>query len=216
MTDASNKLAAPGLQLRNSVASYGAISIVLHWTIVFLLVVAYTGVYLRVLFDVQPGTTAYVALIQFMHVSVGFSIGTLILFRLAWTLTNPRPVLEPGSRLAHIAARTVHYLLYALLIAQPLTGWLGSRADPPFFGLFKITAFRNTPLYDWLVTQRTGMTYEQYEVPFDFYHKEISGPWIIVILVMIHVSAALYHHFIVNDRTLSRMLPTVRPKRTVA
>lgn len=213
MIASSSEIAAPGLKLRNTKTGYGAVSIALHWAVAGLLMIVYAGVYLKVAFDVQVGTSAYAILIQFMHVSVGLSIGTLLLFRLLWTLTNPKPRLEPGSRLAHIAARTVHCMLYAFLIAQPLTGWLGSRANPPFFGTFQIMAFRDTRLYDILVTRRTGMTYEQYEVPFDLYHKEISGPWIIVTLILIHVSAALYHHFIVKDNTLNRMLPAIERHR---
>ena len=51
-----------------------------------------------------------------------------------------------------------------------------------------------------------GLTFEQIEEPIDFFHKEVRGARVAWMLIAIHVAAALYHHFVMRDRTLTRMV----------
>ena len=91
---------------------------------------------------------------------------------------------------------------------MPFTGWMGSAGPTDVFGLFEIPSFRQSWLYDLLITQGLGIDFGTFEAPVDFFHKAIGGARLVWILILIHASAALYHHFYKKDRTLVRMLPT--------
>ncbi len=54
---------------------------------------------------------------------------------------------------------------------------------------------------------KLGLTFEVFEVPFDFFHKQIGGAWLVWMLIAVHVGAAVYHHRVLKDNTLRRMLP---------
>jgi len=62
------------------------------------------------------------------------------------------------------------------------------------------------------VTQWMSLDWDTFEKPLDIFHKEIAGPWLLSILICIHVGAALYHHFWKKDQTLVRML-AIRSER---
>jgi cytochrome b561 len=79
--------------------------------------------------------------------------------------------------------------------------------DPSVFGWFKVTGFVNTPVYEMLVTNWMGTTFEEFEKPIDWFHKVLAGTYLFWMLFVIHVAAGLYHHFGKRDRTLVRMLP---------
>jgi cytochrome b561 len=50
-----------------------------------------------------------------------------------------------------------------------------------------------------------GLSFEEFEAPIDFIHKDIMGKWAVWILIAGHVMAAMYHHFVKKDRTLVKM-----------
>ena len=75
------------------------------------------------------------------------------------------------------------------------------------FGLFELPTFRGTDLFSWLIEDKLGMTFQEWEGPVDFIHKQILGKWVVWILIAAHVGAALYHHYVQKDNTLRRMLP---------
>ena len=135
------------------------------------------------------------------------SIAAFVLLRIIWRLSNTKPNPEPASRLEHLGARLGHGALYFFMFTMPLTGWMGSGGPTDVFGVFEVPAFRGSWLYDLLVTQGLGIDFETFEAPVDFFHKAIGGSRLVWILILIHVSAALYHHFYKRDRTLVRMLP---------
>jgi cytochrome b561 len=94
------------------------------------------------------------------------------------------------------------------MIASPLTGWLGTGGrSVNMFWLFEIPTFRGSDLFPWLVEGKLGLTFEQWEHPIDIMHKKIFGKWMVWMLILVHVAAALYHHFKVKDKTLKRMWP---------
>jgi cytochrome b561 len=96
--------------------------------------------------------------------------------------------------LARLAARGVHVLLYGLMLAMPLSGWIMASAGKyplTWFGLFdlpKLPVTRADPLYE--------LGHEGHE---------ILG-WVMLALVIFHVGAALRHHFVLRDNVLQRML----------
>jgi cytochrome b561 len=118
---------------------------------------------------------------------------------------NPSPDHEPGTPLDHQVATWGHRALYAIMIIMPITGYYGTDVATKFFFLFDITKFPNTILFTHLVEQGLGVDFKNFEEPLDFVHKKIMGEWLVWILILGHILAALYHHFIKKDRTLDKM-----------
>lgn len=198
------------MALRNTKLAYGSIAKLLHWAIALLFLVSYCAVYYRHWFTVEPdefsiwvGTPNYTALQ--IHLTSGITISFLILCRVYWRLSNQVPELLPGKRWEHFMANSVHYFLYFLMFMMPITGYLGAGVDTDYL---QITQFRETALYDWLVTDTLGLDWETFESPVDFIHKKIGGATLVWIVIGAHAGAALFHHFVKRDDVLLRMLPS--------
>lgn len=177
--------------LRNTPSSYGSVAKLLHWSIVVLII---TQLVLGISADDLPNGLRKLELLAW-HKSFGMLILMLALVRLAWRYANPRPV-PPADmpRWQRLAAVGTHRLLYALILLQPLTGWL-------------MSSYKNYPvsffgLYQWpdLVAPDAGM----HEL-FEEVHEWLAR--LLVTVAIIHASAALYHHFGRRDDVLRRMLP---------
>lgn len=178
------------MTLRNSTSTYGGVTKLLHW-LVFILVV----VLLIVGFTVEDiGDKAIRSNILNVHKLTGLTVLFLMLLRALWALTNPKPALPSDTpHWQRIAERIVHVSLYLALIAMPVSGWVMTSAagkPPHFFNwILALPVPQNKPLsdYAWLT------------------HEVLS--LVIIILVSIHVAAALYHFFIKKDNIMQRMLP---------
>lgn len=178
------------MQLRNSDARYGAVTQLLHWAIVALIIVQF------VLADRADGLRGLAKIAPLaQHKSFGMTILFLALLRLVWRLLNPVPK-PPNSmpRWQQRASHVSHYGLYALLFLTPLLGWTMSSArnfPVSWFNLFTLPDLvaPNRPLYDFL--------HDAHEV----------CAKLIFVLALVHAAAALKHHFIDKDNVLRRMLP---------
>ncbi|MEM5499502.1 cytochrome b/b6 domain-containing protein [Paraglaciecola mesophila] len=140
-----------------------------------------------------------------IHLSIGVTVAVVVVLRILWRSASPMPKEEPGSKLAHLAAHLGHYALYAVIIIMPITGYLGTGSDINYFFMFELPKFESTMLYQPLVENGLGTTFSDFEKPMDFIHKDLLGAWIVWLLILGHVLAALYHHFVKNDRTLKKM-----------
>jgi len=140
-----------------------------------------------------------------IHLSVGVSIAVIVALRVIWRLMNRAPDDEPGTPLAHRAAHLGHLALYAVMIVAPITGYLGTGVNTDFFFLFEIPKFESTALFQSVVAEGLGLDFKTFEKPIDFIHKDVLGAWLIWLLVLGHAGAALYHHFVLRDRTLVKM-----------
>lgn len=180
--------------IRNTEDRYGAVAILLHWLMAFLMIglVAW-GFYMARLPDVGFDTRKITLIIY--HKEVGLLVLLLFVLRLGWRITQVLPQL-----VAHlpdwqrIAARFVHLCFYALMFALPVSGWLMSSAagiPVSLFGLFMLPDF--LPQDDYLFQRLVDI------------HKWLG--YLLMLLIFVHVGAALRHHFLFKDDTLRKMLP---------
>ncbi len=191
------------MAIRNTAENYGSIAKWLHWSTALLFLASYCSVYYRQWFTEAKTPENWTALQ--LHLSVGVTIGVIVVLRILWRIMNRRPDPEPGTRLEHLAAHWGHYALYAIMVIMPVTGYLGTGVATEYFFLFDIPKFEDTSLFTAVVSEGLGMTFEQFEAPIDFIHKDIFGSWLVWLLILGHISAALYHHWVKKDRTLYRM-----------
>lgn len=190
--------------LRNTSTGYGRIAIAFHWTMAVLIIgMLAFGLYMTSLPPTDPATFQLFQL----HKSIGFVVLTLAVFRLGWRLANPSPRLPEGMHpLEKIAAHLGHAGLYALIFAMPITGWFMVSASP--WGIPTIL-FNVQPVPHLPVPEALG-TKEQAEAFFKVLHE--YGAFLLIALVVVHVAAALKHHFIARDDTLKRMVSTAPAK----
>ncbi len=191
------------MSITNTANNYGSIAKWLHWLTAALFLCAYTSVYYRHWFTEAKTPENWVALQ--LHLSFGVSIAVVVILRIIWRIRNRLPNPEPGTRLAQLAAHAGHYALYAIMIIMPITGYVGTGVNTDYFFLFDIPKFESTALFVTLVSDGMGVSFEEFEEPVDFIHKEILGAWLVWLLIVGHVCAALYHHFVRKDRTLLKM-----------
>ncbi|HMH19977.1 MAG TPA: cytochrome b, partial [Burkholderiales bacterium] len=135
------------------------------------------------------------------HKSIGMLILALVVLRLLWRLGNPAPALPAGmSALERRAAQASHFLLYAVAIAMPLTGWvINSAAKVPF------QIFWTVPL-PAIVSPDKGTADAAALAHFSLFV-------LLAAVLIAHISAALRHHFVKHDDVLLRMLPETRRKK---
>lgn len=191
------------MNMKNTANNYGSIAVWLHWVTAALFLVSYISVYYRHWFTEEKTPENWMAL--HLHLSIGVTIAVVIALRIVWRIANRVPDLEPGTRLEHLAAHTAHYALYAIMIIMPITGYVGTGVNTEYFFMFDIPKFEDTQLFVSLVSNGLGITFKEFEKPVDFIHKDILGAWLVWLLILGHVLAALYHHFVRKDRTLQKM-----------
>lgn len=189
--------------LKNTAENYGSVARWIHWLTAVLFLASYTAVYFRQWFTDKDTPENWISLQ--LHLSIGITILVLVLLRILWRWQNRQPDPEPGSRLAHLAAHAGHYLLYAIMIIMPVTGYLGTGVNTEYFFLFDIPKFETTAVFQSLVADGMELTFKEFEKPLDFFHKKIMGEWLVWLLILGHAGAAMYHHFIRKDRTLMKM-----------
>ena len=173
--------------------NYDNVAIALHWLTAALVVVQFA---LAVSWDYFSKAMRHG--MESVHISLGVLLTAVILARIAWRLMpgHQRPAIVSGW--VRIASKAVHYVLYALLVAQAALGFAfrwGQGHAVSFFGLFGIPG-----PYGELARPVRRQLHELHEY----------GGWAIVIIAGLHAAAALYHHYALRDRVLARMLPLAR------
>jgi cytochrome b561 len=174
--------------------AYPPVSKLLHWLVA--ICVLTTAPVAIAMGRVSPGPLQN-NLYNF-HKSLGVLILVLMLLRLLNRLSVGAPAPEPGIEpWQRAVSSAVHGMLYLLLLAMPIVGYVANSAmgeagtPTPFFGLFELPPIvaPNEPL-----SERLFML-----------HRWVG--YLVIALVLMHVSAALYHYFIRGDGVLLRMLP---------
>lgn len=187
-----------------TVSRYNSVAIFLHWTIALLIL----GMIVLGL-TMEDFPIKYRFLAFNLHKSIGLTILMLSLFRLYWRLTHRPPALpEKMKAWERFAAHASHWAFYFLIIAMPLTGWITVSADAKFptvfFTLFEVPQFPLPAAYD------THAVHEQFE---SLHYWLAMGT---LALLVLHVGAALKHHFLDHDSVLRRMLPLWLQRRGTA
>ena len=186
--------------IRNSAARFGLVAKTLHWLTLVLLIGAFTLAISMVNMPFSPRKLEFYS----WHKWVGVTIFLVLLLRLAWRLVNPVPH-QPASipRWQRRLAGLSHATLYTILIVMPVTGWIMSSAlnlPVVYLGLIHIPS-------PFGVDRALGEAMK-------IVHLSLAVA--LLVLVTIHVLAALYHHFVLRDDVLRRMLPWPARLRTGA
>lgn len=173
-------------------ARYDAVAITFHWLMFVLVAVAYAAIELRGFTD--KGTTARMVAMD-VHKWAGALVLALIVPRMLWRAIRGAPAPEAYPRLGQLAGAAVHGLLYLFLLAQPILGILMTNAagrvlTVPVLGIdIPPVIAPDAALKDLLA----GI------------HQTLGKAFYLVI--GLHVMAALFHHHMLGDNTLRRMLP---------
>jgi cytochrome b561 len=187
------------MALKSGVSHWGSVAKFFHWTIVLLILVQATVGLIMVNLPKRPGVIP----VYSFHKSLGLTIFALAVFRLAWRMFDMRPE-EPSGvpRWQANAARLGHALLYALIFAVPLSGWLFDSASALrplyWFGLFQVPSLTGGP--DEAIKDLAKST-----------HFWLF--WTLAAAAAGHATIALVHHFVNRDAVLARMLPFRRAPR---
>ena len=181
---------------RNNSQAWGSLSIGLHWlTFILILSLAMVGLIMTDLANGPLKIQVYA-----LHKSFGLTVLALTFIRLLWRLFSITPVVTANTpKWQKWIAKLTHGVLYVLLFAMPISGWLyNSAAGFPlkYFGLFKLPKLSG---YDPQLKQLAGDAHETF-----FY--------ILALLMLMHAGAALKHHYLDKDNTLIRMLPLLAKK----
>lgn len=167
-------------------------AILLHWLVLLLVISAYACILLRESYergsDIREG-------LKMWHFMLGLSIlaATFLRAGMRMFVWRTPPITPEPPRVLHMLSIAAHGAIYGWLVAMPIAGWiiLSAEGDPvPFWGL-------NLP-------PLTGANKELAETVEELH--ELGGT-IGYVLLGLHAAAALFHHYVMKDTTLIRMLP---------
>jgi cytochrome b561 len=179
------------MSIRNSKLSYSSLSIWLHWLMLILIIAVYTCIDLR---EYYPKGSYIRDALKTWHFMLGLSVFVLVWVRLlSITIGQVPRILPEPSKWQMLSAKAMHLALYILMIGMPLLGWLllsASGKAIPFFGL-------HLPA---LISESKGVADTIKEI-----HE--TGGTIGYFLIGFHAAAGLFHHYVVRDNTLLRILP---------
>ena len=173
----------------NNPEKYTPTAIALHWIVAVIVIGMIVG---AKLVDVLPKD--FEPFLVGPHKAFGIIVFLLVGLRLFWRLTHKPPPLPPGTGpVQAFAAHAAHWSLYSLMVVLPISGiaWQFLRGRGIDFWLFAI----NSPFVDDRAAAR----------PYSSLHRFLGD--VILVLVIVHILAALYHQFFKSDGLMSRMTP---------
>jgi cytochrome b561 len=184
------------MPLKNTVNSYGSVAKFLHWLIFLLIATLLVIGFLMTGMENSPDKFK----IYGIHKSVGIIVLLTVILRLLWKAINIYPPLpDTLSKWDKLAAHAGHALLYVLIIAMPLSGWLMSSASG-----FSVSVFGWFILPDLIAPDK--------ELGKQLRDNHGWLAYAIIVMVSLHVIAALLHHFYFKNNVLRRMLPFAKAK----
>jgi len=179
---------------------YTAVAIALHWAIALLIIGMIAVGWIMTDMAGGPGSPK-TAIIQ-IHKSIGITILLLTVARIVWRLMNPPPAEPPMPKWQAMLASSVHILLYVLMIAMPLSGWIMASAE---ISLHETRYFGTVEMYVPGIPGLSPAAREGVADTMDMLHSRLA--WVIIGLLVLHVAGALKHQFVDKDGLLARMAP---------
>jgi cytochrome b561 len=183
----------PGADAGHPDGQYGKVAKIFHWVTVLLMAIA-----LPVGFVIQHIKDSDKMVFYAIHESAGVTLFLVVAARYAWRLTHPAPPLPEHIPAAlRVTANAVHHTLYAALLVQPVLGFFTTnafgfplRGQTAYLGFINLPKFmeENVPLAEQLLAAHAWLG------------------WTIALLLVLHISGAVFHHAIRRDGTLLRML----------
>ncbi|PWC20840.1 cytochrome b561 [Brenneria roseae subsp. roseae] len=173
---------------------YAPSQIFFHWIIFVLIVVTYCAMELRGL--VPRGSNAR-EWMRVLHYTCGLSVLILSVARIVIKITHQEPeIVPPLPRWQRILAKSVHGVLYLMFIGLPLMGALSL-----YYGGIEWSFF----FFPMPFSAEPDLIMESDLIDI---HETIAS--VGYFIIGLHAAAALYHHYIVRDNTLIRMMPGKR------
>lgn len=175
---------------------YNPVTIFIHWLTLCVIVAVFASIEIAISFERGSETRD---LFSSMHFYLGATLFVITLFRLVVKLTSHKPVIHPTpSKMQNRITQIVHIALYALMLLIPIAGLALLNST----GKSLIVFGQALPT---LVETNRALTATIRE------RHALLG-FTLLTLIAIHTAAALFHHFIIKDNTLSRMMPRAKTK----
>lgn len=176
-----------------------------HWLVAFLILLQIPiGLYMHYRGNEMPGVNekgepikgVWDATTNFLyssHKTIGLLILAIVVARLIYRLTQGAPRSDPSLPAAMTGiSHAVHWSIYLLLLAIPIVGY---------------TAVSYGRYLDIFGIPFPPVTVEDKDAAKEMFELHETAAWILLALVSLHISAAIYHKFVRNDRVVERMLP---------
>ena len=192
----------------NTRDNFGWVTRTVHWLSFFIVIALIAGGKYS---DSLPQDSKIPFLID-AHKQLGIALFIFVVFRLSWRLVSPMPE-HIGEGLTAFTSGLVHLLIYFSLMFQAYIGVAMSqlfKRDVSFFGLFELPN----------ITDSTAGLLNFISI-FHSFSAESAGRQMrelhslvgdgIIILIALHIGGALWHHMIIRDDTLRRMMPGYKP-----
>jgi cytochrome b561 len=178
--------------IRNTTSNWGSVARAFHWilglTIIGMLAFGWWMNHI----PARPDRFFY----RSIHADIGYLLLALMVLRLVWRWINPVPAMPVDTpKWERIGARAGHFALYAVVFLVIMLGWAHSGARPQgdygsFFGLFHVPQF----------TSPDKATADAFE------DRHIYAAYVLLALIVIHLGAAAWHHFIKRAGVTARMV----------
>lgn len=170
---------------------YTGVAIALHWTGALLVFCGFALALFMTGLPLSPSKLRYYA----WHKWIGITVFLIAAARLAWRAGFPAPPFPPTMPAWQVrAARGVHALMYVLMLAIPVSGWLYSSATGVSVSYLNVVPLPNLVAKDKALAAVLLTLHQTLNVT-------------LAVAVAAHIGAALKHQWIDRDRLLSRMLP---------
>lgn len=176
--------------LKNTKNSYGLVTKILHWVVGLLIIgMAIVGFTMS---SMAPSAEKFE--LYKMHKAFGITVLSLIVIRILWRITNTNVQAAEGvPPVLQWAAKIGHLLLYIFMLIMPISGAL-------------MTRFAGYPISVFDIFTIPAASEKNLELAKFFHATHEYTALVLVTLITIHVLAALYHHFIRRDNTLTRII----------
>ncbi len=182
-------------QISNTPSKWGMVSKFIHWAIAICIITAMITAIINNQLAAEGWQRELATELINVHRSCGVTALFLGVIRIIWLFANPRPALpEDINDFDRKSAIISHRAIYLLAILVPVTGWITTATFGTTFEWF----------YLFEVTNPVG---KNRDIVAYFYHAHWILYHFLLVLVILHVGAAFWHHFSQKDDVLKKMLP---------